>query len=73
MKLERRFFMLESVIKSCFLTLCGLIPFYYINLDKIQQYNDWRKAVIVPIIIYVDIFVFVFLIIIYAVTARREK
>lgn len=72
MKLERRFFMLESVIKSCFLTLCGLIPFYYINLDKIQQYNDWRKAVIVPII-WVDIFVFVFLIIIYAVTARREK
>lgn len=72
MKLERRFFMLESVIKSCFLTLCGLIPFYYINLDKIQQYNDWRKAVVVPII-WVDIFVFVFLIIIYAVTARREK
>ncbi len=72
MKLERRFFMLESVIKSCFLTLCGLIPFYYINLDKIQQYNDWRKAVIVPII-WVDIFVFVFLIIIYAVTAWREK
>jgi len=64
--------MLESVIKSCFLTLCGLIPFYYINLDKIQQYNDWRKAVVVPII-WVDIFVFVFLIIIYAVTARREK
>ena len=72
MKLERRFFMLESVIKSCFLTLCGLIPFYYIKLDKIQQYNDCRKAVIVPII-WVDIFVFVFLIIIYAVTARREK
>lgn len=72
MKLERRFFMLESVIKSCFLTLCGLIPIYYINLDKIQQYNDWRKAVIVHII-WVDIFVFVFLIIIYAVTARREK
>ncbi len=72
MKLERRFFMLESVIKSCFLTLCGLIPFYYINLDKIQLYNDWRKDVIVPII-WVDILVFVFLIIIYAITARREK
>ncbi len=72
MKLERRFFMLESVLKSCFLTLCGLIPFYYIILDKIQQYNDWGKVVIVPII-WVDIFVFVFLIIIYAVTERRDK
>ena len=72
MKLERRFFILESVIKSCFLTLCGLITFYYINLDKIQLYNDWRKAVIVHII-WVDILVFVFLIIIHAITARREK
>lgn len=72
MKKERKFFMMESVIKACFLTLCGLIPFYYVNLDQIQSYNDWRKSVIAPII-WVDIWVFVSLILVYALISRSEK
>ena len=72
MKKETKYFMLESVIKSCFLTLCGLIPFYYINLELIQSYNDWRQDVIVPII-WVDAFVFGIFIILYTIIAVREK
>ncbi len=72
MKLERKLSMLEAVIKSCFLTLCGLIPYFYINYETIQSYEDWRKDLIIPII-WIDVIVFIVMCITYVFVARRDK
>ena len=72
MKIERKFIIVEGIIKSCFLSLCGLFPFFYINYDTIQGYNDWRGDIIMPII-WVDVVVFVIMCLAYLFIARKDK
>ncbi len=51
MKVEDKKEIYIGIIKSCFLVLCGVCSYYYINLDVIKSFNDWRAYSLEPIIV----------------------
>lgn len=53
MKVEDKKEIYIGIIKSCFLVLCGVCSYYYINLDVIKSFNDWRAYSLEPIIVVV--------------------
>ncbi len=72
MKIERKILIVEGCIKASFLTLCGILPYFYINYDTILSYTDWRADIIRPII-WVDGLFFIGMCLAYIYVARKEK
>ena len=51
MKIEDKKEIYVGIIKACFLILCGVCSYYYVNYDTIKAYSDWRSNLLEPIII----------------------
>ena len=51
MKIEDKKEIYVGIIKACFLILCGVCSYYYVNYDTIKTYSDWRSNLLETIII----------------------
>ena len=60
MKIEDKKEIYVGIIKACFLILCGICSYYYINLDVIKSFNDWRANLLEPIIVIVFVWLCIF-------------
>lgn len=60
MKIDYKKEIYVGIIKACFLMLCGVCSYYYINLDVIKSFNDWRANLLDPMIVIVFGYVYLF-------------
>ena len=60
MKIDYKKEIYVGIIKACFLILCGVCSYYYINLDVIKSFNDWRANLLDPMIVIVFGYVYLF-------------
>ncbi len=72
MKVEDKKEIYVGIIKACFLILCGICSYYYVNYDDIIQFTDWRKNVLEPIIVGNIICLLMFSVIL-VITLKEKK
>lgn len=72
MKIEDKKEIYVGIIKACFLILCGVCSYYYVNYDTIVNFTDWRKNILEPIIIGNIICLLVFSVIL-VITLKEKK
>lgn len=72
MKIEDKKEIYVGIVKACFLILCGVCSYYYVNYDTIVNFTDWRKNILEPIIIGNIICLLVFSVIL-VITLKEKK
>lgn len=72
MKVEDKKEIYIGIIKACFLVLCGLCSYCYVNYDDIIQFTDWRKNILEPIIVGNVVCLLVFSVIL-VITLKEKK